>query len=84
MNKGKSNLKKDDIGVKTMERLIHSVSVGKSKGGEFVLRIGTEAFIMDKNKAGMLCSMFAIQLGYVLHKKDRANENSTKGKPLGG
>ncbi len=71
-----------------MERLIGSVSVAKLKGtdteNKFVLRLGTEAFIMDKVKAETICFMFATQLGYVMHKRERANKNSTKEKPLGG
>lgn len=70
-----------------MERLIGSVSVAKLKGengeGKFVLRLGTEAFSMDKVKAETLCFMFATQLGYVMHKRESANENSTREKPLG-
>lgn len=73
-----------------MERIIASVSVAKlkNKGKEnqedkFVLRLGTEAFSMDTIQAEKLCFMFATQLGYVMHKRESANENSTKDKPLG-
>lgn len=73
-----------------MERIIASVSVAKlkNKGKEnqedkFVLRLGTEAFSMDTIRAETLCCMFATQLGYVLHKRESANENSTREKPLG-
>lgn len=71
-----------------MERLIRSVSVvklkNKDKEDKFVLRLGTEAFSMDAIQAETLCFMFATQLGYVMHKRENFNANSTREKPLGG
>ena len=70
-----------------MERIIASVSVAKLKNKDkedkFVLRLGTEAFSMDAIQAETLCFMFATQLGYVMHKRENFNANSTREKPLG-